>query len=57
MSRGFYNFVCHRASLRLVSRMPDSNCMWKSRSFFVQGVNWVCKPNKWDSVGDFYDHA
>ena len=56
-SKGFYNFVCHRAPLRLISDMPDSNHQWKARFFFVQGVNWVCHPNEWDSIGSFYDHS
>ena len=56
-SSGFYNFVCCWASLRLESGMPDSNRTWKNRFFFVQGVNWVFKPDEWNRVGNFYDHA
>ena len=55
-SKGFYNFVCRWAALRLIFDMPDSNRQWKAR-FFVQGVNWVCCPNEWDIKGSFYDHS
>ena len=34
-SKGFYNFVCCRAALRLISDMPNSNCQWKAKFFFV----------------------
>nr|POF21202.1 hypothetical protein CFP56_06998 [Quercus suber] len=39
-SKGFFNFVCHKTSLRLVSDMTDSNHEWKGKYFFVQGSNW-----------------
>ena len=34
-SKGFYNFVCRWAALRLVSDMLDSNRQWKARFFFL----------------------
>lgn len=37
--------------------MPDYNCQWKARLFFLKGVNWVCHPDKWNSIGSFYDHS
>lgn len=35
--------------------MPDSNKNWKSKYFFVQGTNWVCKPEEWDSMPNRFD--
>ena len=55
--KGFYNFVVCKLSLKLVSDMFDSNRDWKSRKFFVQGSNWVCRPNKWDNIGEEYDNT
>ena len=37
-SKGFYNFVCRRVSLRLVSDMLDSNLQWKSRFSLSKGL-------------------
>ena len=56
-SKSFYNFVCHRAALKLISDMFDFNCQWKARFFFVQRVNWVYSLNEWSSVRSFYDHS
>ena len=55
--KGFYNFVCHRAALRLIFDMPDSNRQWKARFFFMRGVNWESRLNEWDSIEPFYDHS
>lgn len=38
-SKGFYDFVCYQAALRLIFDMPDSYRQWKARFFFVLGVN------------------
>ena len=54
--KGFFNFVIYKPSLNLVSDVPDSNRNWKSRYFFVQGLNWVCRPDEWDSIGEEYDN-
>ena len=32
---------------KLVSDMPDSNKNWKSRYFFVEGTDWVCRQEEW----------
>ena len=56
-SKSLYNFVCHRATLKLISNMLDFNRQWKARFFFVQGVNWVCSLDEWSSVRSFYDHS
>lgn len=55
--QGFYNFICRRAALRLIFDMPDSNHQCKTRFFFVQRVNQVCHPDKWDHIGSFYDYS
>ena len=56
-SKGFYNFMCHRAALRLIFDIPDSNRQWKARFFFMRGVNWESRLNEWDSAEPFYDHS
>lgn len=57
VSKGFFNFVCRKPSLRLVSNMLDSNCDWKGRYFFIQGSNWGCRPDEWDSMPDGVDNT
>ena len=32
---------------KLLSDMPDSNRNWKSRYFFVEGTDWVCRQEEW----------
>lgn len=56
-SKGFFKFVCHKTSLRLVSDMTDSNHEWKGKYFFVQGSNWVCRSDEWDSMPDGFDNT
>lgn len=55
--KDFYNFVVRKPSLKLVTGFPDSNHDLKSRYFFVQGSNWVCRPNKWDNIREEYDNT
>ena len=33
--------------LKLVFDMPDSNRNWKSKFFFVEGTDWVCREEEW----------
>ena len=40
----------HEKDLKLVSDMPNSNRNWKSRYFFVEGTNWVCRKEKWATM-------
>ena len=42
-SKRTYHFTTREKGLRLVSNMPDSNRNWKSRYFFVEGTDWVCR--------------
>ena len=56
-SKGIYHFLATKSSLRLVSDMPDSNRNWKNRYFFVQGIEWVCRPNEWASIPDRFDNS
>ena len=35
-SKGFFNFVVHKPSLKLVSDMPNSNCDWNSSYFLFR---------------------
>ena len=36
-----------KKDLKLVSDMLDSNRNWKSRYFFVEGTDWVCRQEEW----------
>lgn len=44
-SRGLYSFLPRKTILRLVFDTPDSNKNWRSRYFFMQGDNWICRPD------------
>ena len=46
-SKGTYHFSIREKDLKLVSDMPDSNRNWKSRYFFVEGTDWVCREEEW----------
>ena len=46
-SKRTYHFSVREKDLKLVSDMPDSNRNWKSRYFFVEGTNWVCREEEW----------
>ena len=43
-SKGMYSFVPKSLLLRLVCETPDSNRNWKSRYFFIEGNEWICRP-------------
>ncbi|XP_050242330.1 NAD-dependent protein deacetylase HST1-like [Quercus robur] len=45
------------SALKLVMDVPDSNRDWKNQYFFVQGSNWVCKLDKWDSIEGEYNNT
>ena len=53
-SKGTYHFNARDKNLRLVSDMPDSNRNWKSRYFFVEGTNWVCRQEEWATMPHGY---
>lgn len=57
MLKGIYHFLARKLSFRFVSDIPDSNRNWKNRYFFVQGMDWVCKPEEWDSMPDKFDNT
>ena len=46
-SKGTYHFAVKEKDLKLVSDMPDSNRNWKSRFFFVERTDWVCREEEW----------
>ena len=43
-SKGMYSFVPRSPLLRLMYETPDSNKNWKSRYFFMEGDEWMCRP-------------
>ena len=42
-----------RATLKLMTDVPDYNRDWKDRYFFVQGTDWVCGLEEWVDVVEF----
>ena len=53
-SKGTYHFAVREKELKLVSDMPDSNRNWKSRFFFVEGIDWVCHEDEWATMPHGY---
>ena len=49
-SKGTYHFAVREKDLKLVSDMPYSNRNWKSRFFFVEGMDWVCHGEEWATM-------
>ena len=43
-SRGIYSFVPRSPLLKVIFETPDSNKDWKSRYFFLEGDEWMCRP-------------
>ena len=43
-SRGMYSFVPRSPLLKAIFETPDSNKDWKSRYFFLEGDEWMCRP-------------
>ena len=56
-SKAIYHFLARKPSLRLVLDMPDSNRNWKNMYFFVQGMEWVCRPEEWTSIPNGFDNT
>ena len=40
-----------------MSDMPDSNRNWKSRYFFILGMDWVCCPEEWVTMPHGFDNT
>jgi len=57
LSKGIYHFLAWKPSLRLVFDMLDSSKNWKNRYFFVQGTEWICRPDKWASIPNGFDNT
>ena len=53
-SKGTYHFAVREKDLKLVSDMVDSNGNWKSRFFFVEGMDWVCREKEWATMSHGY---
>ena len=43
-SRGIYSFAPRSPLLKVIFETPDSNRDWKSRYFFLEGDEWMCRP-------------
>ena len=43
-SRGTYSFVPKSPLLKVIFETADSNRDWKSRYFFLEGDEWMCRP-------------
>ena len=56
-SQRIYHFATRKKLLRLVSDMLDSNRNWKGRYFFVQGTDWVCRPEEWATMPHGFDNT
>ena len=56
-SQEIYHFVARTKALRLVSDMPNSNRKWKGRYFFVQGTDWVCRPEEWVTMPHGFENT
>lgn len=56
-SRGIYHFLARKLAFRLVSNMLDSNRNWKNRYFFVQGMEWLCRPEVWACMPDRFNNT
>ena len=48
-SKGIYSFLLRKPALRLVYETPDSK-NWKNLHFFIQGDNWMCRPNEIENM-------
>ena len=42
--RGMYSFVPRNLLLKVIFETPDSNRDWKSRYFFQEDDEWMCRP-------------
>ena len=47
-SKGMYSFVPRSLLLRLVCETSYSNRNWKSRYFFMESDEWMCRPSDTD---------
>ena len=56
-SKGTYHFSVREKVLRPISDMPDSNRCWKSRYFFLEGSDWVCRPEEWVTMPRGFDNT
>ena len=43
-SRKIYSFVPRSPLLKVIFETPNSNRNWKSRYFFQEGDEWMCRP-------------
>ena len=53
-SKETYHFAVREKELKFVFDMPDSNRNWKSKFFFVEGTDWVCREDEWATMPHGY---
>ena len=49
-SRGMYSFASRSSLLKVIFETPDSNRDWKSRYFFLEGDEWMCRPGEMEHI-------
>ena len=49
-SKRMYSFVPRKFVLKVIYENPNSNRVWKSRYFFLEGDGWMCHPGETDHM-------
>ena len=49
-SKGMYSFVPRSPLLKVIFETSDSNKDWKSRYFFLEGDEWMCRPGDTEHI-------
>ena len=49
-SKRMYSFVPRKSVLKVIYENPNSNRVWKSRYFFLEGDGWMCHPGETDHM-------
>ena len=49
-SRGVYSFFPRSPLLKVIYETPNSNKDWKSRYFFLEDDDWMCRPRDTEHI-------